>query len=89
MNTYSRSKKEWIKEQLDRMDSNEHVQVLAIIQKYTQQVTKTQSGILVSTDMLNDECMKEIEQYVVFSLDQRKRIDEDSKTRKTYERMVM
>ena len=71
------------------MDSNEHVQVLAIIQKYTQQVTKTQSGILVSTDMLNDECMKEIEQYVVFSLDQRKRIDEDSKTRKTYERMVM
>jgi len=71
------------------MDSNEHVQVLAIIQKYTEQVTKTQSGILVSTDMLNDECMKEIEQYVVFSLDQRKRIDEDSKARKTYERMVM
>ena len=89
MNTYSRSKKEWIKEQLDRMDSNEHVQVLAIIQKYTEQVTKTQSGILVSTDMLNDECMKEIEQYVVFSLDQRKRIDEDSKTRKTYERMMI
>ena len=71
------------------MDSNEHVQVLAIIQKYTEQVTKTQSGILVSTDMLNDDCMKEIEQYVVFSLDQRKRIDEDSKTRKTYERMIM
>jgi hypothetical protein len=71
------------------MDTNEHVQVLAIIQKYTEQVTKTQSGILVSTDMLNDECMKEIEQYVVFSLDQRKRIDEDSKARKTYERMVM
>jgi hypothetical protein len=89
MNNYPRSKKEWLKEQLDRMDTNEHVQVLAIVRKYTEQVTKTQTGILVSTDMLNDECMKEIEQYVVFSLDQRKRMDDDTKTRKTYERMAM
>jgi hypothetical protein len=89
MNNYPRSKKEWLKEQLDRMDTNEHVQVLAIVRKYTEQVTKTQTGILVSTDMLNDECMKEIEQYVVFSLDQRKRMEDDTKTRKTYERMAM
>jgi hypothetical protein len=89
MNSYPRSKKEWLKEQLDRMDTNEHVQVLDIVRKYTEQVTKTQTGILVSTDMLNDECMKEIEQYVVFSLDQRKRMEDDTKTRKTYERMAM
>ena len=89
MNNYPRSKKEWLKEQLDRMDTNEHVQVLEIVRKYTEQVTKTQTGILVSTDMLNDECMKEIEQYVVFSLDQRKRMEDDTKTRKTYERMAM
>ena len=88
MNSLSRTKKEWLKDQLDRMETNEHIQVFNIVKKYTDQVTNTQTGVLVSTDSLTDECLKEIENYIVFSLDQRKRIEEDSKTRKTYERMV-
>jgi hypothetical protein len=51
-------------------------------------VTKTQNGILVSSDILNDETLQAVEQYVLFCLDQRKRMDEDAKTRKIYERMV-
>jgi hypothetical protein len=88
MNTVARTKKEWMKDQLDSMDANEHVQVLEIIRKYTDQCTKTQSGVLISTDLLNDQCLAEIDQYIHFLLDQRKRMDEDVKTRKTYERMV-
>ena len=88
MNSLSRSKKEWLKEQLDKMDSNEHTQVYEIIKKYTDQLTKTQNGVLVSTDNLNDECLGEIERYITFCLDQRKRMEEDNKTRKNYERMV-
>lgn len=88
VNSLLRSKKEWLKEQLDRMEANEHMQVLNIVRKYTDQLTKTQTGVLVSTDNLTDECLKEIENYIVFSLDQRKRMEEDTKTRKTYERMV-
>jgi hypothetical protein len=84
----SRSKKEWIKEQLDKMDSNEHTQVYEIIKKYTDQFTKTQNGVLISSDNLNEECLSEIERYITFCLDQRKRMDEDNKTRKNYERMV-
>lgn len=84
----SRSKKEWIKEQLDKMDSNEHTQVYEIIKKYTDQFTKTQNGILISSDNLTEECLLEIERYITFCLDQRKRMDEDNKTRKNYERMV-
>jgi hypothetical protein len=88
MNSHPLTKKEWLKDQLDRMDKNEHIQILNIIRKYTDKVTKTQTGILISTDMLTDDCLEEIEKYVVFSMDQRKRMDEDVKTRKTYERMV-
>jgi hypothetical protein len=84
----SRSKKEWIKEQLDKMDSNEHTQVYEIIKKYTDQFTKTQNGVLISSDNLNEECLLEIERYITFCLDQRKRMEEDNKTRKNYERMV-
>jgi len=88
MNTIARTKKEWMKDQLDTMDANEHAQVLAIIHKYTEHCTKTQSGVLISTDLLNDECLGEIEQYILFLADQKKRMDEDVKTRRTYERMV-
>lgn len=88
MNSVERTKKEWLKEQLDRMESNEHNQVFRIIQKYTDQFTKTQGGVLVSTDNLNNECLKEIEQYIHFCSDQKKRMDDDLKTRKTYERLL-
>ena len=88
MNTFARTKKVWMKEQLDTMEANEHVQVISIIRRYTEQITSTRSGLLISTDLLTDDCLKEIEQYIHFLNDQKKRMDEDVKTRKEYERMV-
>lgn len=88
MNTITRTKKEWLKDQLDRMESNEHNQVFKIIKKYTDDYTKTQTGVLVSTNNLNNDCLNEIEQYIQFSMDQKKRMEDDLKTRKSYERLV-
>jgi len=84
----NKQKTEWMKEQIDLMDSNQHNQVFNIIKKYTNTFTKTQSGILVSTDKLSNDCLEEINQYINFSIDQKKRIEEDTKTRKTYERLI-
>jgi hypothetical protein len=84
----NKQKKEWMKDQLDLMDSNQHTQIFNIIKKYTNTFTKTQSGILVSTDNLSSECLEEINSYINFSIDQKKRIEEDAKTRKTYERLI-
>ena len=88
MNTFSRSVKETLKDQLDKLEANEHRQIFDIVQKHTQEFTKTEKGILVSTNVLNDESLTEIQKYVTFCLDQKKRMDEDQKTRKTYERMI-
>lgn len=88
MNAIARTKKEWMKEHIDQMETHEHTQIFRIIQKYTDQYTKTQSGVLVSTDNLNDDCLHEVEQYIHFCVDQKKRMDDDLKTRKTYERLV-
>jgi hypothetical protein len=88
MNSFQRSKKEWLKDQIDRMDTNEHSQIFLIIKKFTDQFTKTNSGVLISTDNLSNECLEEIEKYISFCLDQRKRMEEDMKTRKNYERLV-
>jgi hypothetical protein len=84
----NKQKKEWMKDQLDLMDSNQHTQIFNIIKKYTNTFTKTQSGILVSTDTLSSDCLEEINNYINFSIDQKKRIEEDTKTRKTYERLI-
>jgi len=84
----TRAAKELLKEQLDKMDETEHSQVFEIVQKYTTEYTKTQTGILVSSAILPDKCIAEIQAYVNFCLDQKKRIDEDMKTRKAYENFV-
>jgi predicted metal-dependent hydrolase len=88
MNSFPRSKKEWLKEQLDKMETNEHAQVFQLIRKHSTQFTKTQNGILISTDTLSDDCLTEVEKYITFSMDQKKRMEEDLKTRKNYERMI-
>lgn len=88
MSQFSRSKLETLKEQIDKLEQNEHKQIYNIIKKTSPVVTKTQNGVLVSTDTLDNNTIAEVDRYVNFCLDQRKRMDDDMKTRKTYERMV-
>jgi hypothetical protein len=84
----NRSKLEQMKERLDKLDVNEHLQVYEIVKKYTENITKSPNGVFVSSEHLSQECLVEMERYVMFCIDQRKRMDEDLKMRKTYERMI-
>lgn len=77
-----------MKDRLDAMDANEHSQIFTIVRKYTDQGTRTQSGILISTEFMTDECLAEIDAYIQFLSDQRKRMEEDTKARRSYERML-
>ncbi len=83
------SKKKWLKEQIDILDENEHVQLFTIISKYTDNVTKSTNGVYISWENLTEECLQEVEKYVLFCIAQHKRMEEDLKTRKTYERMIV
>jgi hypothetical protein len=84
----NRQQKEHLKEQIDKLDANEHQQLYNIIQKYTSEITKTPTGVLISSENLSYECLQEMEKYTLFCLDQKKRMDEDQKTRKNVERLV-
>ena len=86
--TLSHLKLEKLKEQIDKLDTNEHIQIYQIMQKGNPVVTTTQNGVLISSETLSEETMVEVEKYGLFCMDQRKRMDEDLKTRKNYERMV-
>jgi len=85
---FSRSSLEKLKDQIDKLEPNEHKQIYNIMKRKELQVTKTQNGVLVSADKIDDETLTEVEKYVLFCLDQQKRMSEDIKTRKSYERMV-
>ena len=67
-----RQQKEKLKENLDRLDADEHAQIFVIIKKYTDSFTKTQNGVLISSDTLPDECLLEMEKMVAYYLDQRR-----------------
>jgi len=65
----NRSKKEALKESLDKLDVREHAQIFEVIRRYTNNFTTTQTGVLVSSDNLPDECLEEIERMVSFFMD--------------------
>ena len=80
-----------LKDQIDKLDSNEHRQIYNIIKRFSKseiKYTKTQQGILITADNLDNDTLNEIEKYIHFCIDQRKRIEEDMKERKEYERMI-
>jgi hypothetical protein len=78
----NRLRKEQLKERLEKLDADEHVQIFEIIKRYTSDYTRTQTGAFVSSDALPDECIVEIEKMVTYYLDQRKRMDADLAERK-------
>ena len=71
----NRVRKEQLKEKIEKLDADEHVQIFDIIKRYTENYTKTQTGVLVSSDFLPDTCLVEIETLVAYYIDQRSRID--------------
>jgi hypothetical protein len=77
-----------MKLQIDSLDVQEHMQIYSIMKKHTDVFTKTLNGVFVSSENLSDECLKQIENHIQFCNDQHKRMEEDQKQRKTYERLI-
>jgi len=75
----NRVRKEHLKETLEKLDPEEHEQVFGIIKRYTSDYTRTQTGAFVSSDVLPDKCLEEMESLVAYFLDQRKRMDAERK----------
>ena len=78
----NRARKERLKDHLDQLDVHEHAQIFEVIKHHTTSYTRTQSGVLVSSDSLTDDCLFEMEKLVGFYMDQRKRMDADDVERK-------
>lgn len=78
-----RVRKEQLKEALEKLEPEEHAQIFDVIKRYTTDYTRTQSGVLVSSDALSDACLFELEALAQYYMDQRKRMDADTVNRRT------
>jgi hypothetical protein len=76
----NRLRKEQLKERLEKLDADEHAQIFEIVKRYTAEFTRTQTGVLVSSETLSDECLVEMERMVTYFFDQRKWMEGTSRT---------
>ena len=82
----SRLRKEKLREHLDALDVHEHAQIFEVIKRYTSEYTRTNSGVLVSSECLPIAGITEMETLVAFYTDQRKRMDADERARKSLQK---
>ena len=82
----NRSQLEALRERIDRLDAQEHAQLFEVIKRYTDKYTTTQTGVLLSSDTLPAECLRELDRMVSFYADQRKRMEADTLERKALTR---
>lgn len=82
------SEAEKLKSLLESLDQNEHEQIFKIIRKYTNEYTRSDTGVFVSSHNLPPECLSEMETYIHFCFDQRKHLDADNALRTSYEKMA-
>jgi phosphopantetheine adenylyltransferase len=76
----NRLRKEQLKERLEKLDADEHAQIFEIVKRYTAEFTRTQTGVLVSSETLPDACLLEMERMVTYFFDQRKWMEGTSRT---------
>ena len=80
----NRSQKEALKEKIEKLSPQEHAHIFEfIVQRYTKTYTKTQEGVLVSSENLPDECLAELERYADFQLHMKKVLEDSDASRKT------
>ena len=84
----NRAQLERLRDAMDALDTQEHAQLFDVLKRYTVQYTKTQTGVLISSDHLSTECLQELDRLVSFYADQRKRMDADTQQRKALTRQA-
>jgi len=73
---------------LEKLDQNEHEQIFKIVRKYTNEFTRSDTGVYVSSKNLPTESLLEIERYIAFCFDQRAHLEAGDVDRSKYEKLA-
>lgn len=84
----NRAQLEALRERIESLDPQEHAQLFEVIKRHTTNYTKTQTGVLLSSDCLSAACLQELTTMVSFYVDQRKQMESDMLERKALSRQA-
>jgi hypothetical protein len=70
-----RRRLEKIKDSIEKLDEYEHKELYKIIKEFSTNITKTNTGALVSAEELPAECIESLEKKIKFFIDQRKTLE--------------
>ena len=73
---------------LERLEQNEHEQIFKIVRKYTDEYTRSDTGVYVSSKNLPQSCLDEMERYITFCFDQRAHLEAGDVDRSKYEKLA-
>ena len=88
MSGVSRQRKEKLKDDLDKLSQCEHEQIFEMIQKSVSKYTCSETGVFVSADIIPESCFSQIETYVSFCFEQKKRLNEGEIKREEYSKLL-
>ncbi|NDG29802.1 hypothetical protein EB118_06870 [bacterium] len=77
-----------LKEKIDQLEESEHEQIFDIIRRHTQEYTRSDNGVYVSSKNLTSECIQSIEKYVNFCFDQRIQLEKHEELRARYIKLI-
>lgn len=79
---------EQIKESIEKLNDIQQLEIYKIVRKYTDHITRTDSGVFVSMDTLSSECIHIICNYISFCNTQKRQEDDFESEKKRLERMM-
>ena len=88
MSGVNRQRKEKLKDDLDKLSQCEHEQIFEMIQKSVSNYTCSETGVFVSADIIPEECFSQIEKYIAFCFEQKKRLTEGESKREQYTKLL-
>lgn len=83
-----RAYNEKLKEQIERLNDIQHLEIYKIVRKHTDHVTKTDTGVFVSMDTLDESTIYQIGQYIHFCNKQKASDDAIEHEKKKLEKLM-
>ena len=73
---------------LSNLQEPEHIEIFNIIRNYTDKYTVNAYGVHINMSKLSNEALTKIDQFIKFSINNKKKLDNDKEHRKNIMRII-
>lgn len=78
----------FIVKEINNMPENRHIEILSIIDKYTNKYTENNNGVFINLSQLEPNIIKKIYEYIIYIKIQEKNIEKIEKEKNDYSNII-